>query len=86
MSKVEKEPKLPLPLKISKSLLEWIREQSSKENRSINNWIETKLFQIKELHELVSDAEPVVNKTSKWQERLDEMRIKQEQRLKDMGK
>lgn len=48
MAKPEKERKFPMPLKLSESIMEWVREQASKENRSINNFIETKLREIKD--------------------------------------
>lgn len=39
--------KQALSLMIDKDLADWIRQQASNENRSINNWIETKLFEVK---------------------------------------
>lgn len=48
MSKIDREKKFPMPLKLSESIMDWVREQASKENRSINNFIETKLREIKD--------------------------------------
>lgn len=48
MSKTERERKFPMPLKLSESIMCWVREQALKENRSINNFIETKLREIKD--------------------------------------
>lgn len=36
-------PKEAFPLKIDENLLSWIRQEAMKENRSVNNWIETTL-------------------------------------------
>lgn len=44
-------PKIPFPLKIDSEILEWIRQQASKENRSTNNWIETKMLELKQQQE-----------------------------------
>lgn len=79
--------KTPLPLKIDEGLMKWIREEASKENRSINNFIETKLYQVKTLSDAITDFvnQPKEEKPtiSKWAQKLEEMQKAQAEKLKE---
>jgi len=41
--------RIPVPLKLDEELLKWLKKEAKKQNRSLNNFIETVLFEKKNL-------------------------------------
>lgn len=77
--------KSQLPLKLDDDLITWIRQEASKERRSINNFVENKLYQVKDLSDAITEAinapEPKRDK-SKWAERVEQVQKEQAERAK----